>query len=56
MCFSPCLGIGFVRGGAPQGLVHNLPMQLFTLGSSKIKVFERYFFHTVIIQGTQSIF
>ena len=42
MCFSPCLGIGFVRG-----LVHNLPMQLFTLGSSKIEVSETYFFDTV---------
>ena len=34
-------------GGSPQGLVHNLLMQSFTLGSSKIKVFETYFFDTV---------
>ena len=27
-------------GGGPKGLVHNLLMQFFTLGSSKIKVFE----------------
>ena len=27
-------------GGAPKGLVHNLLMQFFTLGSSKIEVFE----------------
>ena len=49
MCFSPYLGIGCGGGGggSPQGLVHNLLMQSFTLGSSKIKVFETYFFDTV---------
>ena len=31
-------------GGAPKGLVHNLLMQFFTLGSSKIEVFETCFF------------
>ena len=31
-------------GGSPKGLVHNLLMQFFTLGSSKIEVFETYFF------------
>ena len=31
-------------GGAPKGLVHNLRMQFFTLGSSKIEVFETCFF------------
>ena len=50
MCFSPYLG--WVRGGggggAPKGLVHNLLMQFFTLGSSKIEVFETYFFDTMI--------
>ena len=30
-------------GGAPKGLVHNLPMQLFTLDSSKIEVFKTCF-------------
>ena len=35
-------------GGSPKGLVHNLLMQFFTLGSSKIEVFEIYFFDTVI--------
>ena len=30
-------------GGAPKGLVHNLLMQFFTLGSSKIEVFNAYF-------------
>ena len=30
------------------GLVHNLLMQFFTLGSSKIEVFKTYFFDTVI--------
>ena len=27
-------------GGAPKGLVHNLLMQFFTMGNSKIEVFE----------------
>ena len=30
-------------GGSPKGLVHNLLMQLFTLGSSKIEVLETFF-------------
>ena len=30
------------------GWVHNLLMQLFTLGSSKIEVFKTYFFDIVI--------
>ena len=34
-------------GGSPKGLVHNLPMQFFTLGSSKIEVFETCFFDIV---------
>ena len=35
----------YVRGGgSPKGLVHNLPMQFFTPGSSKIEVFETSFF------------
>ena len=39
MCFSPHWGIG--RGGrVSKGLVHNVLMQLFTLGKSKIKVFR----------------
>ena len=37
-----------VRGGGggagPRGLVHNLLVRFFTLGSSKIKVFETCFF------------
>ena len=35
-------------GGAPKGWVHNLHMQFFTLGCSKIEVFETCFFDTVI--------
>ena len=35
-------------GGAPKGLVHNLLMQFFTLGSSKMEVFETFFLDTVI--------
>ena len=31
-------------GGSPKGLVHKLLMQFFTLGSSKIDVFETCFF------------
>ena len=34
-------------GGSPKGLVHNLRMQVFTLGSSKIEVFETCFFDIV---------
>ena len=37
-----------VGGGSPKGLVHNLLVQFFTLGSSKIEVFETCFFDTVI--------
>ena len=39
-CFSPHLG-NRSRGGAGsrKGLVHNLLLQFFTLGSSKIEVF-----------------
>ena len=44
-CFSPYLGIGCgVGGGSPKGLVHNLLVQFFTLGSSKIEVFETCFY------------
>ena len=37
---------GYWLGGAglPKGLVHNLLMQSFTLGSSKIEVFETSYF------------
>ena len=35
-------------GGAPKGLVHNLLMQFFTLGSSEIEVFETCFYDIVI--------
>ena len=35
-------------GGSPKGLVHNLLIQFFTLGGSKIKVFETFFFDTMI--------
>ena len=41
MCFSLYLGIGCGGGGgAPKGLVHNLLIQFFTLGSSKIEASE----------------
>ena len=50
MCFSLYWGIGCGGGGggAPKGLVHNLLMQFFTLGSSKIEVFETCFYDVVI--------
>ena len=47
-CFSPYLGIRFGGGGPPKGLVHNQLMQFFTLGSSKIEVYETYVFDIVI--------
>ena len=34
-------------GGAPKGRVHNLLMRFFTLGSSKMEVFETCFFDIV---------
>ena len=37
-------------GGAPKGLVHNLLMQFFTPGSSKIEVFETCLFDIVTTQ------
>ena len=47
--FHPIWGLGRVGGGgAPKGLVHNLLMQFFTLGSSKLEVFETCFYDTVI--------
>ena len=46
--FSPYLGIRSGGGGSPKGWVHNLLMQFFTLGTSKIEVFETYFSDTVI--------
>ena len=48
-CFSPYLGIrsgggGGGGGGLPRDWLHNLLMQFFTQGSSKIEVFETCFF------------
>ena len=42
--------VGGGGGGSPKGLVHNLLMQFFTLGSSKIEVFETCFFDIVTTQ------
>ena len=47
---SPYLGIRSGvggGGGAPKGLVHNLLMQFFTPGSSKIEVFKTGF-HDIV--------
>ena len=41
-------GGGGALGGSPKGSVHNLLVQFFTQGSSKIEVFEPYFFATMI--------
>ena len=49
MCFSPYLGIRG-GGGSPNGVIHNLLMQFFALYSSKLEVFEGYFFGIVITQ------
>ena len=35
----------------PKGLVHTLVMQFYTLGNSKIELFETYFFDTVMTQN-----
>ena len=48
MCFSPLGGGEGSPGGSPKGLVHNLLVQFFTPCSSKIEVFETYFFATMI--------
>ena len=42
--------LGYSGGGAPKGLVHNLLMQVFTLDSSEIEVFETCFYDIVTIQ------
>ena len=41
--FCTLFGYWAPAGGSPKGLVHHLLMQFFTLGSSKIEVFETYF-------------
>ena len=46
--FSPYLGIECRWGRGPKGLIHNLPMQLFTLGCSKSEI---YLFDIVITQN-----
>ena len=45
--FSTLFGYWVGGGGSPKGLVHNLLMQFFTLGSSKIEVLETCFFDIV---------
>ena len=47
--FFTLLGIGRNGGGggSPKGLVHNLLVQFFTSGSSKIEVFKTCFFDIV---------
>ena len=53
MCFSPNLGVrceGRGGGGGPKGLVHNLLVEFFTLGTSKILAFENWLFDIVTTQ------
>ena len=52
-CFSPFLGVrsGGGGGGSPKGRVHNLLMQFVTPDSSKMEVFETYFFDIVTTQN-----
>ena len=50
-CFPSYLGIRSGGGGASMGLVHNLLMQVFTPGSSKIEVSETGFFDVVTSQN-----
>ena len=56
MCFSHNLGVGWAGaagegGGSPKGMFHNLLVHFFTLGNSKVKVFQSYFF---VIATTQN--
>ena len=46
--FFTLFGYYVLEGGGFKGWVHKLLLQLFTLGSSKIEVFETYFSDTVI--------
>ena len=56
MCVSPYLGIGCLGGGGGlptgYGLVHNLLMQIFTVGSSKIEVLRSFSFDVFTTQHT----
>ena len=45
--FFTLFGYSVKGGGSPKGLVHNVLTQLFTLGSSKIEVFETSF-HDIV--------
>ena len=49
--FSTLLGYWVQMRGIPKGLVHNLLLQFFTLVTSKIAVFDSYFFHIVTTQN-----
>ena len=44
------MGIRSGGGGSPKGLVHNPLMQFFTMGSSKMAVFETCVFDIVTTQ------
>ena len=52
--FFTLLGDWFSGRGSPKALVHNLLMQLFTLGTSKVEVFETWFYDIVIAENDHS--
>ena len=61
MCFSTYFGylvrgIGGGGGGGSKwiGMVHNMLMQFFTLGSSKIKISEKYLFDILATHNAHS--
>ena len=56
MCFVRVLGVcGGGGGWSPRGSLHNLLMQSFTLGSSKIKVSESHFFDIMTTMTVQAM-
>ena len=54
--FGYCAPGGGGGGVSPKGLVHNLAVQFFTLGSSKIEVFGTSFFVVVITQNDHPMY
>ena len=47
--FFTLFGYWPLGGASPKGLLHNLLLQLFTVGSSKNEVFETFSFHFHIV-------
>ena len=55
MCFSPPLGGGGGGGGLPRGLGHDLLMQFYSLGSSKMEISETDFFFDILTMHDDQI-